>query len=132
MLVTTKAVGVWFVILLAAFANGALRELILVPALGSMSAQLASGLLLSVAVVAIAVLSAPWFGNTNSTQALLIGVLWVGLTLAFEFGFGLLVQRKSLSTMLSAYTFKDGNLWPVVVVVTGLAPLVAARIRGLI
>ena len=132
MLVTTKAIVVWFVILLAAFANGALRELILVPALGSMTAQLASGLLLSVAVVALAVLSAPWLGSMNPTHGLLIGLLWVCLTLAFEFGFGLLVQRKSFATMLAAYTFKDGNLWPVVVVVTGLAPLVAAHIRGLV
>ena len=132
MLVTTKAVGVWFVILLAAFANGALRELILIPAFGSMTAQLASGVLLSVAVVAIAVLSAPWLGSMHPADALLIGLLWVCLTLTFEFGFGLLVQRKSLATLLAAYTFKDGNLWPVVVVVTGLAPLVAARIRGLL
>lgn len=132
MLVTTKAVGVWFVILLAAFANGALRELILIPAFGSMTAQLASGVLLSVAVVAIAVLGAPWLGSMHPTDALLIGLLWVCLTLTFEFGFGLLVQRKTLATLLAAYTFKDGNLWPVVVVVTGLAPLVAARIRGLL
>ena len=97
-----------------------------------MTAQLASGVLLSVAVVALAVLSAPWLGSMHPADALLIGLLWVCLTLTFEFGFGLLVQRKSLAaTLLAAYTFKDANLWPVVVVVTGLAPLVAARIRGL-
>jgi hypothetical protein len=32
--------------------------------------------------------------------------------------------------MLEAYTFKDGNMWPLVLVITFLAPLVAHRLRG--
>jgi hypothetical protein len=61
---------------------------------------------------------------------LFAGLIWLCLTLSFEFGFGLFVQERSWAEMLEAYTFKDGNIWPLVLVVTFLAPLLAARIRS--
>ena len=125
-----KACAIWLGILACAFANGALRELLLVPAFGLQVAQLASGVLLSSLIIAVAVLAAPWFGRVSTLQAMLIGMLWLCLTLAFEFGFGGFVQRKSWSTLLEAYTFKDGNLWPVVLVATVLALPLAVRLRG--
>lgn len=126
-----KAIAIWLVILVFAFANGALRELLLLPALGRTTAYVASGVLLSLVILAIAFLGAPWVGRTTPAVALLVGLLWVGLTLAFEFGFGLFVQHKPLSALLEAYSFRDGNLWPLVLAVTAVAPLAAARYRGL-
>ena len=42
-----------------------------------------------------------------------VGFLWVVLTLVFEFGLGI-VQGRSWAEMLMPYTFKDGNIWPLV------------------
>lgn len=131
-MLVTKAAAIWLIILAFAFANGALRELLLVPVLGSAMGQVASGLLLSLLIVAISAVAAPWLGRLQTGRALLIGLLWVSLTLAFEFGFGLLVQHKSLSTLMDAYRFGGGNLWPVVLVVTAFAPLLAVRLRHLV
>jgi hypothetical protein len=125
-----KACAAWFVILVCAFANGALRELLLVPRLGLSVAQVTSGVLLSLLIVAVAVIAAPWLGKLSGVQALLIGLLWLCLTPVFEFGFGFFVQHKSWPSLLEAYTFKNGNLWPVVLLVTALAPSLAARLRG--
>lgn len=36
-----------------------------------------------------------------------------------------MVQGQSWTEMLQAYTFKDGNIWPLVLVATFVAPLVA-------
>jgi hypothetical protein len=47
----------------------------------------------------------------------------------FEFSFGL-GQGKSWPVMLEPYTFEGGNIWPVVLAVTALAPYLAARLRG--
>ena len=65
-------------------------------------------------------------GSFTASQGLYIGVLWLGLTLAFEFTFGRFVQHKSWIELLEAYAFKEGNLWPLVLVVVLLAPLAAA------
>ncbi|MDT8443406.1 MAG: hypothetical protein RQ722_03855 [Desulfuromonadales bacterium] len=66
-----------------------------------------------------------------SLKSLLAGTIWLCLTLSFEFGFGFFIQERSWAAMLEAYTFKDGNIWPLVLVVTFFAPLLAARIRGM-
>ena len=58
-----------------------------------------------------------------------IGFYWLALTLVFEFSLGLW-QVKSWQVMLKAYTFKGGNIWPVVLAVTTLAPYLAAKLRS--
>lgn len=123
-----KAWLVWAAILLLAVANGALRELILVPRLGQFAGLLLSGALLSLLIVATAYLTLPWLGVRETAPLVVIGVLWLLLTVAFEFGFGL-AQGKSWSLLLSAYTLRGGNVWPLVLLVTALAPLLAARLR---
>lgn len=124
-----KAAAVWLVILACAILNGALREAVLLPALGKPAALVASGILLSGLILAVSVATIRWLGPRSAGQALGLGLVWLCLTLGFEFGFGRLVQHNEWSEILAAYTFKDGNLWPLVLVVTCLAPLLAQRIR---
>ena len=126
-----KAAAVWLLILICAVLNGALREAMLVPRFGRRAGLITSGLLLSACVVGISVLLVPWFGGLTASRCLYLGLLWLCLTLAFEFGFGRLVQHKSWPELIEAYTFKGGNLWPFVLAVTFLAPLLAARLRGM-
>jgi hypothetical protein len=129
-MLTLKATGVWLVILVCAVLNGGFREALLVPALGEPVALLLSGVLLSVAILAVSLLLVPALGRLRSSQCLYVGLLWLCLTLIFEFGFGRLVQHQSWRQLLEAYTFKDGNLWPLVLAVTFIAPLLAVRVRG--
>ena len=124
--VLVKAAAAWLLILACAVLNGFLREAVLLPGLGTPAAMVLSGLLLSLCIVAVALLLGPWLGPLETGQRLGIGVFWLVLTLAFEFGFGRLVQQRSWSQLFEAYTFRDGNLWPLVLVVTLLAPLLAA------
>lgn len=130
MMLTLKSVAAWLVILACAVANGALREALLIPALGRPAALVASGVLLSIVILAVSMVLVPRFGRLGTLQCLSIGLLWLGLTLAFEFGFGRLVQGQSWSELLEAYTFNDGNIWPVVLVVTFIAPFLAVRLRN--
>ncbi len=127
--VTLKASLIWLVILVLAVVNGALRESVLVPWLGGPRALALSGLLLSVLIVAVAYLSLPWLKIFRPVQCWLVGFFWCTLTLVFEFSFGVW-QGKPWPVLLEAYTLKDGNIWPVVLAVTALAPCIAARLRG--
>jgi hypothetical protein len=120
---------VWLAILVLAILNGALREAFLLPAWGRPAGLVASGVLLAIVILAVALASARWIAAPSAACAWRVGIAWLLMTLAFEFGFGALVQRRSLAEMLAAYTFRDGNLWPLVLGVTLLAPVLARRAR---
>ena len=126
-----KALALWLAILALAIANGLLREKILIPRLGSTTGLVSSGILLSAGILLVAWAGAPWYGSLTSWQWMLVGAFWLGLTLMFEFGFGRLVQHKTWGEMLEACTFKDGNIWPLVLLVTLVAPWLVAKIKGL-
>jgi hypothetical protein len=130
MVLTVKALAIWLAILGSAVANGAVRETVLVPQLGKTLGLVLSGLLLSAVILAITFLALPWLGVSRPSQLIGIGLGWLVLTLVFEFTFGRF-QGKSWSSIVEAYTFKDGNLWPVVLLITLAAPYVAARLRRL-
>lgn len=127
--VALKALMVWAVILVLAILNGLLREAVLVPWLGATTGLVLSGLLLSSLIIAVSYVALPWLDARRLNQLLAVGLGWVALTVVFEFSFGLL-QGKSWPALLEACAFKDGNIWPLVLLVTALAPYIAAKLRS--
>ena len=129
-ILAVKALSIWALILVLAVANGILRESVLIPGLGTPAALVLSGLLLSALIIGVAYVSLPWLQISLPVQFWLVGFGWLALTLVFEFSFGIW-QGKSWPVLLEAYTFKGGNIWPVVLATTALAPYLAAKLRGL-
>ncbi len=127
--IALKAAGIWMVILIGAMLNGMAREVLLLPHLDPSVAHMASGVALCLIIVLVSVALVPRLGPLSTAACLGIGAFWLCLTLAFEFGFGRFVQHRSWPELLEAYTFKDGNIWPIVLLVTLVAPLLAARGR---
>lgn len=124
-----KAFVVWLIILLLAISNGVFREAVLRPKMGQKTGLMLSGLLLCLLIVVTTYLALPWFKVWQTYQLLLIGTGWLLLTLVFEFSFGLL-RGLSLKEILRAYSLKGGNLWPLVLLVTVLAPWLAGWLRA--
>ena len=122
-----RAAAVWLLILLLAVLNGGFREAVLFPRFGNPSAQFISGLLLIGGIVVVSYLLVPRLRARSRRQLAGIGVFWVTLTLVFEFGFGLFVQDKSWHELVAAYAFQGGNIWPIVLLVTAVAPLLVGR-----
>jgi hypothetical protein len=61
-----------------------------------------------------------------------VGTLWLALTLTFEFVVGHYGFRKPWADLLADYDVRRGRIWVVVLVVTLLAPLWTARLRGVL
>ena len=122
-----RAIAVWLSILLLAVLNGGFREAVLFPRFGNPSAQFISGLLLIGCIVVVSYFLVPRLRARSRRQLAGIGVLWLALTLVFEFGFGLFVQGKAWHELVAAYAFQGGNIWPMVLLVTALAPLLVGR-----
>jgi hypothetical protein len=132
LMLALKAAAVWLLILGCAILNGALREGVLLPKLGLVPAYVLSGLLLSLCILGVSAALVPWFGPVATSGYLMLGAFWLVLTLVFEFGFGHFIQHKTWQQLVEAYTLRDGNIWPLILVVTAFAPLVAARLRGVV
>jgi hypothetical protein len=125
-----KAIAMWVLIMVFAVLNGALRQATLLPNMPAPAAFVLSGILLSLCIVVIAFMFVRRLGPVGTAGSVYVGLLWLLLTVAFEFGFGRLVLHKSWPTLLEPYTFKDANLWPLVLVVVLFAPLFAVRFGG--
>jgi hypothetical protein len=66
------------------------------------------------------------------SDALTVGVLWLVLTLAFEFLIGHYVLEKPWTALLEDYDIRRGRIWVAVLVMVLLAPLWSARLKGLL
>jgi hypothetical protein len=117
-----RAFIVWFAILLLAIVNGALREKILNPRLGETSGHIASTLILSILVVIITWLSISWIGPASLREAIIVGSVWLVLTLAFEFLAGHYLFGTSWDKLLADYDLSRARIWPLVLLTTLVSP----------
>ncbi len=116
------AAAAWLVILALAVANGGLREALLVPRLGRPLGTALSGVILIAAIFLVTWGLVRWRRPGSAARAWRVGAGWLAATLAFEFGLGRLVQDRTWPELLSAYTFENGNLWPLVLLAVLVAP----------
>ncbi|MEA5536803.1 hypothetical protein [Crocosphaera sp. XPORK-15E] len=63
------------------------------------------------------------FPLTSSIEAIMIGVLWLGLTVIFEFVFGYYVAKHSWQKLLEDYNLFAGRVWVIVLLWIMTAPL---------
>ncbi len=124
-----RSVLVWLVIMVLAIVNGGFRQVVLVPALGERAGHVLSTILLSIVVMVAAWISLPWLRPLTPMDAWRIGLLWVGLTLAFEFLVGHFLFRTSWEQLVADYNVARGRVWVLVPITTLLAPVVGYLLR---
>lgn len=112
-----------------AVGNGALREAVLVPWWGDRSARQVSTLSLTLLLAAyVWVLCARWPLPTYAAAGG-VGVLWVIMTVGFEFGLGHHVEGKSWATLLADYDLTAGRIWLLPPLWTLAAPATVTWLR---
>ncbi|SDJ44061.1 hypothetical protein [Natronorubrum texcoconense] len=122
--------GLWVAMAALAVANGIFRETVIIPQVGAYSGHLISTALL---VVAILALSAGYFAYTTidyvRTELLLVGMIWVLLTVGFEFLVGYL-EGIPVSETVAQYDVLGGQVWIVVPLSLLVAPLLFGTYFG--
>jgi hypothetical protein len=68
-----------------------------------------------------------WWPPVSAVQALAVGALWFGMTVAFEFFFGRYVDRRSWEWLLRDYDVRAGRVWVAVPVWIAIAPYIFYR-----
>ena len=101
----------WFGLVIIAIVNGAIRELWYQKSLGELAAhQLSTLTSIVLFSLYIWLLNLRWTLQTSS-QAITIGVIWLGLTIAFEFLFGHFVAGHSWERLLQNYNLLKGRIF---------------------
>ncbi|MBK8498381.1 MAG: hypothetical protein IPL52_06075 [Flavobacteriales bacterium] len=126
-----KAILLWLVLMVLAIGNGTLRIKLIIPYTGLTAGLAISTVMLCALILLATWLSIRWLGPHDAAQALGIGMLWLAMTLAFEFGAGHFLFKKSWSELLVDYDITQGRIWVLVPCVTAMAPWWMAKVRGL-
>jgi len=126
-----RAILIWVGILILASINGAVRDLLVAPRFGDLIARAISTIILCILIALVTWWSIVWIRPLNNRAALGIGIVWLVLTLTFEFGFGHFVSGKPWAELLADYDVQRGRIWVLVLIATLLAPLWAGRVRGI-
>ncbi len=120
--------GAWFLLLVVAFVNGALRAILFESWLGELRAHQLSCLTgITLFGVVIYGVVRRWPPRSDA-EALRIGVAWLVMTVAFEFLFFHYVSGISWEKLREAYDLPSGRLWPLVLVWVTTAPFVLHRL----
>jgi hypothetical protein len=125
-----RALLVWFGILGVAIGNGAARQGALIPRLGESMGHVSSTVLLTVIVFFAAWLTIRWLNPGDVRRAWIVGVVWLTLTLTFEFCAGRFILQTPWQVLLADYRVDQGRIWILVLVATATAPRLALWLRA--
>lgn len=115
--------------LVIAVANGALRQATFARVMPELRAHQLSTLIGSVPMGVFIWFVVRAWPPSSGRQALLIGLVWLLLTVAFEFFMGLVLAHRPLSEVLHDYNLLAGRVWVLFLLWLMLAPWVFFRLR---
>jgi hypothetical protein len=124
-----KSLGIWLFVMLIANLNGAFREFVLKRFLRERGRSFISTIMLLAFFWIIAYFFIKWqAANYDFLLFAVVGVIWLVLTLAFEFGFGHYLAHHPWSELLAEYDVTRGRIWILVPLSTLIAPIILALI----
>lgn len=120
----------WIGMVILAILNGAVREKIYGPFMRELSAhQLSTGIGLVLFGWYIWRLTGI-YRIDSATHAVLIGGMWLVMTILFEFIFGHFVMGHPWGKLFHDYNFLKGRMWLLVLIWTAVAPYLFFRVRS--
>ena len=123
-----RYVAAWLLMPIIGIVNGTIRQYGYSNSLGELRAHQVSTLtgimLFGLYVWALTLL----WKIRSSAEAIAIGLIWLILTIAFEFLFGHYVMKHPWSRLLHDYNIFEGRLWVLVLVWITVAPYVFYRL----
>jgi hypothetical protein len=125
-----RAVGLWFLLMIAETLHGLWRAKVLAVWIGDSAARDVSVFTGSLVVLLIALACVGWIPARNARTLLLVGLTWAVLTIAYEFVLGRLVFHYSWAEIASDFDLSRGRLLPIGLLLLVFLPVLAARVRG--
>ena len=123
------ALGVWLILVIAAILNGTLRNSFISPRAGEYAGHVISTIIFVCVILVVTYLFLSVIRiDYTVTDLLLVGALWLVMTVLFEFVFGHYVIGHPWAKLLADYNILKGRVWVLVLIATFFAPLLAGLI----
>jgi hypothetical protein len=119
----------WVGLVILAILNGTIRVAVYGPFMSDLSAhQVSTAIGLSLFGIYIWIFTGI-FRIASSKQAIVIGAMWLSMTIIFELLFGHYVIGHSFAKLFEDYNVLKGRVWLLVLIWTTVAPYLFYRIR---
>ena len=123
-----RGLAVWVAIAVVESVNGTLRRLLLEPMVGDWRARQISVFTGSVLICVVTFIFVRWIKASNALDLVLVGLMWVVLTVLFEICLGRLARGLSWERIMSDYDLPHGGLMVFGLLVMMTAPLIAGKL----
>ena len=128
--IVIRSLAIWLLIICAEIIHGILRAIVLVPIVGEFRSNQIGVFTGSAIIILIAYFTIRWIGAKRPSELLMVGAIWLVLTMAFEVLFGRFVMGLSWEELLAGYNMLNGGLMPIGLLLLFFSPLIGANLRG--
>ena len=119
----------WIGMVIIAIMNGVIRDVLYGKRLGELTAhQISTFTLIVLSGLYLWLLGLAW-KIPSPNQAITIGLIWLALTVAFEFLFGHYVAKHPWTRLFHDYNIFKGRIWVLVLIWITIAPYVFYRFQ---
>ena len=124
-----KYIVAWFPMIFIAIANGLFREKYLASRLNELQAhQVSTASMIVLFGIYVWIVFKLWI-PTSASQTVVIGLVWLLLTIIFEFLFGHYVAGHSWEKLLDDYNILQGRVWVLVLIWISIAPYIIYQLQ---
>jgi hypothetical protein len=113
---------IWLALLVIAIGNGILRQTTFGKVMPELRAHQLSTLIGAVVMGGFIWISVDIWPPSSNGEAIVVGVVWLFLTVLFECFMGLVLQKRSLAQVLADYDLREGRVWPLFLIWLMVAP----------
>jgi hypothetical protein len=118
---------VWLAVLPVMVVNGIVREAVLVRVFGRVASDILSAVFGILIVLGVTGFFLRRVSNASMATLVRTSLVWLALTVVFEFLFGHYVDKKAWSELVANYELWNGRTWPLVLAALVLSPFVWVR-----
>lgn len=132
MTLLTRPIITWFLFIHIAITNGIVREKLYKPFAGDLFSHQ-----ISTVIAAAAYISLSYFmlrnhvATATNAQLFGIGLMWVLMTIAFEFGFGHYIDKVPWERLLADYNIFKGHVWGLFLLVIFYTPYIVKTLKNM-
>lgn len=120
----------WLFLVIIGILNGAIRTIVYGPIMSELTAHQISSVTGMILIGLVTWLLSLKWKIPSERHALIIGSIWLVLTIVFEFVFGHYVMGHPWSRLLHDYNLLQGRLWSLVLVFSMVVPYLIYKMRS--